>query len=134
MVGFSGTKSLVQVWSASIPFCQNMDGKPVCACGSKLTRLSDRMLLVWADHEGSAVDVCLHRCWGLGMFLYGTLRLRVYTHICNGLGRFLSGTLPAHLFAFWTMDTQWTLNGHSMDTTMDTQWTLRKTICLTHAC
>ena len=29
-----------------------MDGKPVCACGSKLTRLSDRMLLVWADHEG----------------------------------------------------------------------------------
>ena len=60
----------------------------------------------------SAVDVCLHRYSGLGMFLYGTLWLRVYTHICNGLGRFLSGTLPARLFAFWTMDTQWTFNGH----------------------
>ena len=30
-----------------------------------------------------------------------------------------------------TMDTQWTLNGHLMDTTMDTQWTLVKTTCLT---
>ena len=53
-----GGQSLVQVWSASIPFLQNMDGKPVCACGSKLTRLSDRMLLVWADHEhnGHSMD------------------------------------------------------------------------------
>ena len=32
-----------------------------------------------------------------------------------------------------TMDTQWTLNGHLMDTTMDTQWTLVKTTCLMHA-
>ena len=70
-----------------------MNGKLVCACGSKLTRLSDRMLLVWADHEGSAVDVCLHRCWGLGMFLYGTLyvlsAVDVCLHRCRGLGMFL---------------------------------------------
>ena len=30
-----------------------MDGKPWCVCGRrKLTRLSDNMLLVWADYEG----------------------------------------------------------------------------------
>ena len=87
-----------------------MDGKPVCACGSKLTRLSDRMLLVWADHEGERwnwhtdvqayfrfCQICHMKMWPEDMRCRGkncrplTARWARFLDTSDGIARFESG-------------------------------------------
>ena len=84
-----------------------MNGKLVCACGSKLTRLSDRMLLVWADHEGERWN------WHTDVQVY--FRFCKESHMktwpedmrCRGKNSPFGILGNGH-----SMDTQWTLNGH----------------------